>query len=245
MRIGIIFTPDAANDRDFWRWCPPDVHLLMTRTPLDPAWLDVPDDADPSIWAPSDEHLREAVHSLIMTEPAVITYACTSCSFCGADDNDRRIRQAMTTAGAAIAQTASSSVLDALRALEATSIAVGTPYQDNVTAVLGAFLERNGVRVTSLLNVMPAPGKAEQDLTREQIFDLADRADRPDADAFFLSCTALQTFDLIADLEEHLGKPVVTASQATIWAALGAAGAGNVDANQMLLSRPWTPRTDG
>jgi hypothetical protein len=38
MRIGLIYPPDAANDRDAWRWYPDGVTLLATRTPVDRAW---------------------------------------------------------------------------------------------------------------------------------------------------------------------------------------------------------------
>jgi maleate isomerase len=46
-------------------------------------------------------------------------------------------------------------------------------------------------------------------------------ADRPAAQAIFVSCTNLRTYDIIAPLEEMLGKPILTANQLTMWACLG------------------------
>jgi maleate isomerase len=147
----------------------------------------------------------------------------------------------MTDAGAKLAQTTSGALLDALRAIGATSVAVGTPYRGNVTDELGAFLARAGYEVASLIHEDPAPGEADAHLTEESMVDLALRADRADADVVFLSCAAMETFDLIPELERRLAKPVLTATQVTMWAALGAAGAGTSDAPQSLLSHRWIP----
>jgi maleate isomerase len=46
----------------------------------------------------------------------------------------------------------------------------------------------------------------------------------PDADAVFIRCTALSTVGAIEALEADLGKPVVSAIQATFWDALRLAG---------------------
>lgn len=45
-------------------------------------------------------------------------------------------------------------------------------------------------------------------------------ADTADAEAIFVSCTNLRTYDVIDPLEQLLGKPVLTANQLTIWACL-------------------------
>ena len=40
------------------------------------------------------------------------------------------------------------------------------------------------------------------------------------ADTFFLSCMGLTTMEIIDDVENALGVPVVTSHQATLWSAL-------------------------
>ena len=40
------------------------------------------------------------------------------------------------------------------------------------------------------------------------------------ADGYFLSCTALRTAELIAPLEQQLGRPVLTSNQVMVWHAL-------------------------
>ncbi len=46
-----------------------------------------------------------------------------------------------------------------------------------------------------------------------------------DAEALFISCTALRGLDLIVELETAFGRPVVTSTQALVWETLQLAGA--------------------
>jgi maleate cis-trans isomerase len=55
-------------------------------------------------------------------------------------------------------------------------------------------------------------------------FDVTLALQRDDADAYFISCANIHSIDVIEDLEQRLGKPVVTSNQAAIWCALRTAG---------------------
>ena len=50
------------------------------------------------------------------------------------------------------------------------------------------------------------------------IIKAALETDTPETQAFFLSCTATQSVDVIAKIEKLTGKPVVTSNQASAWA---------------------------
>ena len=55
-------------------------------------------------------------------------------------------------------------------------------------------------------------------------YDLAMALRNDSADAYFISCSNIQSIDVIEDLERDLAKPVVTSNQAAIWCSLRAAG---------------------
>ena len=57
-------------------------------------------------------------------------------------------------------------------------------------------------------------------VTPEQWFDLTVANARPDADAYFISCTAVRSLEVIGALEAALGRPVVTSNQAFAWHCL-------------------------
>lgn len=237
--IGVVVPHDMALDRELWRWAPDDVSLYVTRTPRPP--LDVgPDSVSPEtvttemIASISEADLvARATDDLITTESSVYAYACTSGSFIRGVTGERALAQTMVAAGAPAAVTTSGALIGALAHLGVTRVAVATPYDEQLTALLGDFLVEAGVSLV---------GSAHLGLTHdiwklpyETTATLIREADRPDADAVVVSCTNLPTYDLIAPLEAELGKPVVTANQATMWASLQVLGRPAVGPGQRLL----------
>jgi maleate isomerase len=67
------------------------------------------------------------------------------------------------------------------------------------------------------------------------VVEIVSAVDTPDADAMFISCTNLPTYDIIEPLEQALGKPVLTANQVTMWAALRLMGLQGIGTGQRLL----------
>jgi maleate isomerase len=68
-----------------------------------------------------------------------------------------------------------------------------------------------------------------------EIVNAVSAVDRLDAEAVFISCTNVPTYDIIAPLEARLGKPVLTANQVTMCSALGAIGSRAVGQGQWLV----------
>jgi maleate isomerase len=235
-RVGIIFTPDNAADADFWRWAPDGTTLHFTRTSLESET-----EGGGTTWVPSDAQLIESTRSLVTIEPAVVALACTSGSFARGLTDEQRIRTTIESAGAEIAVTTSGSLLRALASLRAMRVAVATPYDGPTTDRLSAFLSSAGYEVASLISRPPATSAGLSQITREQVRELAAAADRPWADVLFIGCAALETFDLIAELERTCGKPVLTSTQVTMWAALGAAGIDLPSVGQALFTHRWRP----
>ncbi|NQV47934.1 MAG: hypothetical protein HQ504_09145 [Rhodospirillaceae bacterium] len=114
--------------------------------------------------------------------------------------------------------------LDGFRMLGIQRIAVLTPYPHEVNAPITAWLEENGISVLSLDTFGMDSDVDVARIPPEAIIAAASAADHADADAVFLSCTALRSVECIADLEQRLGKPVLTSNQAMLWRALRLAG---------------------
>jgi maleate isomerase len=58
----------------------------------------------------------------------------------------------------------------------------------------------------------------------DRIYRLARQVDTPDSDGVYIACTGFRSLEIIEDLERDLGKPVISANQATMWDALRLAG---------------------
>ena len=126
-------------------------------------------------------------------------------------------------------------VTDALLSLGASRIAVVHPYLKTIGARLAAYLADAGFDVVANRG-LGLESRVIGPVDYATTAGLITAGDHPDADALFVSCTALPTYDLIAPLEQRLGKPIVTANQAGIWAALGAVGKTATGPGQRLLN---------
>ncbi|GAB3210955.1 maleate cis-trans isomerase family protein [Marinactinospora thermotolerans] len=227
--VGVVAPFDFALDRELWRWTPDDVSLYITRLPFVP----VPVTVDMASALSDDGNVRRATRDLLVPEPLVVGYACASGSFVHGAAGERRLHAGILEAGAPAAVTTSGALVRALEALQARRVAVVTPYVDSVTERLLAFLSEHGVDTVSsvglgLLNHI-------WKVTYSEVAQAVRDADRPDAQAVFISCTNVLTYDIIAPLERALGKPVIAANQVTMWSALAAIGRRAIGAGQRLV----------
>jgi maleate isomerase len=229
--IGVVVPYDFALDRELWRWVPDDISLHLTRMPYVPlaATMEMAIHiSDPALVANGATEVKAV-------SPLVTAYACTSGSFVGGLAGETALVAAMTEAGAPAAVTTSGALLTALRHLDITRIATATPYTADLTAGLSSYLAEAGVDVVAAsgLGLTSDIWTVPYDVTAQLVRD----TDRPDAEAVFISCTNLPTYDVIAPLESELGKPVLTANQVTMWSALTLAGRKAVGPGQQLLAR--------
>ncbi|GHJ35632.1 aspartate/glutamate racemase family protein [Streptomyces sp. TS71-3] len=227
--VGVIAPFDFALDRELWRWVPDDVSLHVARTPY------VPVEVSPGMARLVSEHetLRNATLALSAVGPEALTYACTSGSFIDGIAGERAMCQAMREVVPVPATTTSGALLEALAEFDIRRVAVITPYTKSLTDALELYLAEGGVTVT---------GREYLGLTGEiwrvryqEVLDMARGGVADGADALFISCTNLPTYDVIPQLEAELRMPVLSANQVTVWAALRSIGAPAVGPYQALL----------
>jgi len=230
--IGIVAPHDMALDAELWRWIPPEASLFFARTPFDPLPVTIE-----MVASLGDAHgIRSAAQQLMTIAPDVYAYACTSGSFVNGRSGEREVAASLASAGGAPAVTASGAIVSALGHLRVGRVAIATPYDAQITLRLQDFLVENSIAVTGVAhlgldaNMWTVPYRRTAELIR--------LADSPDAEAIVVSCTNLPTYDLIAPLERELGKPIISANQATMWAALALCELTAVGPGQHLLARP-------
>lgn len=224
-RIGIVYPDDPWVDQDLQelldelrQFLPQGVEIVSAHVYVPPGIVGVEEVA--AIAGSPDVEI--AAQRLMRFQPASFAFLSTACSFIHGPGHDREIGDRIQQATGVPAVTTSSAVLRALRALDVKSVATATPYVEALDQKLTEFLEGNGFRVVNQnpLSLTHDHGLHPIETVRQAALD----TDRPDADAIFVSCTGLKTSAIIDDLEGSLGKPVVTANQASIWDALDLAG---------------------
>jgi maleate isomerase len=212
--IGVVAPFDLALDRELWRWIPAPVSLYVTRTPH----VEVPVGVGLAEALGDHGVISAACRDVSIAGPAATVYLCTSGSFVSGLAGEARLRDAMRAGGARHPITTSGALLEALRALGARRVAVGTPYDAALTDRLVGFLTEAGVSTTGSGHL-----GLEADIWRvsaRTVRDLARGLPLDGADAVFLACTNLPTYDVIPALEIELGIPVLSANLVTMWAAL-------------------------
>ncbi|MAU82377.1 MAG: Asp/Glu/hydantoin racemase [Gordonia sp.] len=216
--IGMVCPFDMALDRELWRWMPDSASIYFTRT----GFIDAPVDVDLCRDLNNHADITTAVRSITAVGPRVVGYACASGSFVYGMTGAKELSHCMVAAGAKAAVTTSEALVRALDAMDVGRIAVATPYTSALTGLLCDFIGEAGRTVVSQAGL----GRDHEIWTIPYAVtcDLIRQADHPDADAIFVSCTNLWTYEILGLMEAELGKPVLSANQVTAWATLSEAG---------------------
>lgn len=133
---------------------------------------------------------------------------------------DRELVARIEAASGKPATTASTALLEALRALSAKSIVLGAPWSDAVNRTTAGFIEANGFSVLAQETLGLVDNLDIGLLDPQSAYDVGRRVDRSGADAVMLACGNWSTFAIIDRLERDLGKPVLTTNQVSLWHAL-------------------------
>ena len=219
--LGAIYPDDMWIDYDinctleeFRKFLPEDVPMVSVRThvPMEDSTLEF------GIWLAENGDIEAAAARLMRLEPAVFAYYCTTASFVLGVEGDRALKKRVEDATGRPCTTASSAIVNALHSLGVRRVATASPYLEDVNLALSRYLAECDIEV---VNSNPLHCPLDHSLVPPAtIREAAQAADVPKADAVVISCTGQKTADFITDLEQQIGKPVVTSNQATGWHAL-------------------------
>ncbi|MGH2603304.1 MAG: maleate cis-trans isomerase family protein, partial [Dehalococcoidia bacterium] len=216
-RIGLItLASDASVLPEYNRLLPPGVSLYPAPIPLPRGEVTA---AALSEMLAGDE-LERAARLLTAIDPGIILFACTTGSLVHGLGWDRELIARIERATGRQATTTTTAVLAALRAVGATSLAIATPYLDELNEIERRFFAASGFRVAAIAGLKCPTDAAVGRLEPRVAVDLVARVDCPEANAIFISCTTFHCLEAIATLEAKHGKPVITSNQAGAWFAL-------------------------
>ena len=211
--IGLLVPANnTVIEREFHSMAPPGISVFGTRLlwhgPLRPRTLE---DEVLSL----EEDIPDAVARLAEARPDVLVYGCSAASFVTGMNGDERIASTIRRTRSLPVVTAASAAREALKHLQVTRVALGTPYPEDLTADLIDYLAEWRFRAVAVRSIPYSEAQGEHAAA-----GLAMDLDGPNVEAIFLCCTDLRTVHVIQRLEEHLHKPVVSSNQAALWAGL-------------------------
>ncbi len=178
----------------------------------------------------------DACRQVTQTEPDVVIYGCTSGSFYEGPAYEAGIRRQLAEiAGCPVVATAGAMTL-ALRALGIASVSVLTPYVAETNRRLERFLAAEGIEVRGLRTFDMLDMFDHAKIQPGEVYREARKAGEDDAEAVFISCTQVRALEVVDMLERDCAKPVISATQATIWEAYRRLGVDpGLDAHGRLL----------
>lgn len=212
-RIGLLVpSSNTTVEPEFYRALPREVTLHTARLYLT--------QITPESILRMVEDLEAQSRLLASAEVDVIVLGATAPSFLKGLGYDREIIAKIVAAAGKRATTTSTALIEALKHLGAKRVALGSAYDDKVNGIAAAFIEASGIRVVNAAGLGLVDNLVVGRLGPETAFDLGRKVDHPEADAIVLACTNWQTMDALERLEAAVGKPVVSTTQVSIWAAL-------------------------
>lgn len=236
LRLGVLIPPvNITVEREFPRWAPDGVTIHAQRMYRARGVL------SPEDLAGMLDYLDEDARRLAFAQVQFIMYACTSGSSLETGGFDKRIAAQIEQAAGVAASTTATAVAEALRHFGVQNMSVVTPYPQAINDKEMAFFQELGFTPVALESFLERDSLKVPLIAQEETYKLAKRADRPEAEALFISCTNLPTADIIEPLEQELGKPVLTSNQTSMWLSLRRMGIDEpVEGAGQLLREPLT-----
>ena len=216
-RLGfILISTDPSAEGDFRDMAPEGVAVYITRLKTD-------DHTTNETLARHIDHMADAASRLQPeAKPDVVSYSCTSGSI--VIGKERVMDEIRKGAPWARPMCLVQGVLDALAEIGAKKLVVGTPYLDEINTSEAEFLVQHGYDVLDIQGLNIASGWDMGLVTPAYWKKFAIEIDRPDADAIFLSCGGIRALEAAEEIEQAIGKPVITSNQAQFWSCLRRAG---------------------
>jgi maleate isomerase len=169
------------------------------------------------------DRLEEAVGLLDDAHVDCVAFHCTAVSMWQIDMPEiiTARMKACTDTPTVVTSTA---VVTALRELGARRIILVSPYVQETNDHEIALLAHHDITVVRDRGLGIEGAQEMGDVTPERWFDVVTEMRDERADAYFVSCTAIKSAEVIDRLETALERPVVTSNQAMLWHALRVSG---------------------
>jgi arylmalonate decarboxylase len=185
----------------------PHYARLLTQTPGHP-------------FAPSrDEDIEYQSKLLGTAKVEMLVLIQTSASLFADDYDEVTTKRMSAAAGGVPAITSAQAMGRAFRALGVKRIAIVSPYSEPVNArARRYFTEKHGIEIAALEGFAAKDSYSIGKLGPENARDAFTRINRPDIDAFAVPGANFGTLGSIPAWEIEFGKPVVSSTQAALWA---------------------------
>ena len=166
----------------------------------------------------------ESVANKILPDEKIntIAYGCTSGTIAIGED---KIKEKILLAKpGCYVTTPVTSAIKAFKQMNIKKIALFTPYPDSVNKTILEYFIKQNIKVSSFASLNLNLDSEFATVDPNYILEISSKLETKNADALFISCTALPVLDIIDKLEQRIKKPVLSSNQTLIWDSLESIG---------------------
>ena len=169
------------------------------------------------------EKLTEVTENILPNQTLdAVAYGCTSGTIvAGVDQIINKIQSAKPNCKVI---TPITSAVNALKHLNLKKISVFTPYPQAINEKVINYFKNEGFVIQSFASFNLESDLDIGKIDPQYLLEVLTKIDTSDAEALFISCTALPVFEIIQELENKLKKIVLSSNQALIWDSIRSVG---------------------
>ena len=151
-----------------------------------------------------------------------IAYACTSGTIAIGEDKVKEKIQ-LAKPGCHVT-TPITSAIKAFNKMNIKKISVLTPYPESVNKTISEYLTKKNIDVMSFSTFDLDLDVDFARIDPKYLAEILTKLDIHDADALFVSCTALPALEILDEVEKKINKPVFSSNQTLIWDTIRSVG---------------------
>jgi maleate isomerase len=215
VRVGLLIpSSNTVMEVDLYRHLPEHIHLHTARMYLEKTTRK----AEKRM---VEEFAPDAAASVKTANPHFVVFGCTSAGSLGGQKYDHEICQRLSEITGVPTIGVFSCVREVLARLKAVSIAVITPYVDDLNSSIQKGLEEDGFEVVAIHGMGIDVNLEIAKVPPEEIaaFSL-DKLKGARADAIFISCTNFRAMEALPLLRPQFKPSIVTSNTATLEAII-------------------------
>ena len=169
------------------------------------------------------EKLTEVTENILPNQTLdTVAYGCTSGTIAaGIDQIINKIQSAKPNCKVT---TPITSAVNALKHLSLKKISVFTPYPQAINEKVINYFKNEGFVIQSFASFNLESDLDIGKIDPQYLLEVLTKIDTSDAEALFISCTALPVFEIIQELENKIKKIVLSSNQALIWDSIRSVG---------------------
>jgi len=151
-----------------------------------------------------------------------VAYGCTSGTIAiGEDKVKEKIQLAKPNC---YVTTPITSAIKAFKVMSIKKIAVFTPYPESVNKTIYEYFHKKNIDVLSFGTFNLDLDKDFANIDPKYLSEILKKLHTGEADALFISCTALPALEILDEVEKTINKPVFSSNQVLIWDTIRSVG---------------------